>query len=43
MAYYPTRFGDRGSLYWRAHPRRERLAMPFSARDFDGVVFRDAL
>ena len=43
MNYYPTRFGDRGSVYLRAHARRERLAMPFSAEEFDGVVFRDAL
>lgn len=43
MAYYPTRFADRGSLYRRVHARRERLSMPFSALDFDGVVFRDEL
>ena len=43
MAYYPTRFPDRGSLYRAKHARRERLSMPFSAREFDGVVFRDAL
>lgn len=43
MSYYPTRFSDRGSLYWRAHVRRERLSMPFSARDFDRAVFLDEL
>lgn len=43
LAYYPTRFADRGTLYRRAHARRERLSMPFSSRDFDGVVFRDDL
>jgi len=43
MAYYPTRFADRGSLYRATHARRERLSMPFSAREFDGVVFRDEL
>ena len=41
--YYPTRFRDRSSPLREAHPRRERLHLPFSAALFDGVVFRDAL
>jgi len=43
MNYYPTRFADRGTVYASRHARRERLAMPFSAEEFDGVVFRDEL
>ena len=43
MAYYPTRWADRGSIYRRVHPRRERLSMPFAASEFDGVVFRDEI
>ena len=43
MAYYPTRFPDRRSIFRASHARSERLSMPFSVSDFDGVVFRDEL
>lgn len=43
MNYYPTRFPDRGSVFSAAHPRTPRLHLPFSADDFDGVVFADEL
>jgi len=39
--YYPTRFASRACVYRSAHARRERLSLPLSARDFDGVVFAD--
>lgn len=41
--YYPTRFSDRGSVLAAAHARTERLHLPFSAEDFDGVAFADEL
>jgi murein DD-endopeptidase len=41
--YYPTRFPDRGNVYDREHPRRQRLFMPFSTEDFDDAVFYDEL
>ena len=43
MNYYPTRFPDRKSVLDRPHARRERLHLPFSARDFDGIVFADEI
>ena len=43
MNYYPTRFRDRGNPLRERHARRERLHMPFSARLFDGVVYRDEM
>jgi len=39
--YYPTRFPLRPNPYAELHPRAGRLDLPFSARDFDGVVFID--
>jgi len=39
--YYPTRFPLRSGFQTRAFPRRERLYMPFSSRDFAGAVFVD--
>jgi murein DD-endopeptidase MepM/ murein hydrolase activator NlpD len=36
MNYYPLRFAERPRLYQEAHPRRPRLHLPFSSRDFDG-------
>jgi murein DD-endopeptidase MepM/ murein hydrolase activator NlpD len=41
--YYPTRFADRGSVLASVNARSERLHMPFSCDDFDGVVFADEL
>ena len=41
--YYPTRFPHRGNVYREDHPRRERLYLPFLARDFDGAVFVDEM
>lgn len=37
--YYPTRFVERPSLYLTKSERRPRLDLPFSWRDFDGIVF----
>lgn len=41
--YYPTRFPDRRNIEVQEYPRRERLFLPFLARDFDGAVFADDL
>ena len=46
LCYFPTRFdraalGQDFSLYPRAHARAPRLDLPFSWRDYDGVVFPD--
>ena len=41
--YYPTRFPFRPCVQNREYPRRERLYMPFPARDFDGAVFADEI
>jgi len=41
--YYPTRFPVRGCFQAREALRRERIYMPFSARDFDGAVFVDEI
>ena len=43
MNYYPTRFEKRVSPYSQVHPRVGRLDLPFSTKDFDGVVFVDEL
>ncbi len=43
MNYYPTRFERLVSPYSEVHDRRGRLDLPFSAEDFDGVVFVDEL
>lgn len=43
LLYYPTRFGGRASVQRNAFPRRPRLYLPFSQRDFDGAVFADEL
>lgn len=39
--YYPTRFTRSEHPYRSVHPRLPRLDLPFSAADYDGVVFRD--
>lgn len=44
LAYFPTRFdrarlGAGFSLYRAPHPREPRLDLPFSHRDYDGIVF----
>lgn len=39
--YYPTRFSSRISPYRDREARSERLRLPFSAQDFEHVVFRD--
>ena len=39
--YYPTRFSRREHPYREVHPRLPRLDLPFSAADYDGVVFPD--
>ena len=41
--YYPTRFPVRRNPYRDSWVREERLDLPFSAQDFDGVVFADDL
>jgi murein DD-endopeptidase len=41
--YYPTRFSQRVNLYAHEHNRQALLDLPFSADDFDGVVFLDDL
>lgn len=41
--YYPTRFPDRASVLAEVHPRSQRLHLPFSSADFDGVVFADEI
>lgn len=46
LCYFPTRFlrdalGGSFSLYRETFPRESRLDLPFSARDYDGVVFAD--
>ena len=41
--YYPTRFPRRPMLYDKEYARSERIDLPFSARDFDEVVFIDEL
>ncbi|MBW2464522.1 MAG: M23 family metallopeptidase [Deltaproteobacteria bacterium] len=43
MNYYPTRFTSRVRVYEGEHRREPRLDLPFSRRDFDGVVFVDEL
>jgi murein DD-endopeptidase MepM/ murein hydrolase activator NlpD len=44
MNYYPTRFGGPCRLvYAERHPRRPVLDLPFTAADFDGVLFVDDL
>lgn len=47
LAYFPTRFdraalGPDFSLYRERHARASRLDLPFSERDYDGVMFPDA-
>jgi len=39
--YYPTRFHKRVNLYGQEFPRQPLLDLPFSADDFNGVVFLD--
>jgi murein DD-endopeptidase len=44
LVYFPTRFqrarlGESFSLFRVPHPREPRLDLPFSHRDYDGVVF----
>ena len=41
MNYYPTRFTQPVNVYGRAYPRSGRLDLPFSAADFDEVIFLD--
>lgn len=41
LCYFPTRFVERPSLYPTRYPREPRLDLPFSYRDYDGVVFPD--
>lgn len=43
MNYYPTRFAERRNVYTHSYPRSERLDLPFSKAEFDGVVFIDEL
>ncbi|BDS15221.1 M23 family metallopeptidase [Aureispira anguillae] len=43
MNYYPTRFKARYNVYDQAYPRIPCLDLPFSATDFDGIVFLDQL
>lgn len=41
LTYYPTRFDRPPPLYGQPAPRRPHLDLPFSHRDYDGVVFVD--
>lgn len=46
LCYFPTRFdraalGDGFSLYPSPHPRTPRLDLPFSFKDYDGVMYPD--
>ena len=41
--YYPTRFDQYINPYTEAYPRRACLDLPFSAEEFNGVVFLDDL
>jgi len=46
LCYFPTRFaharlGAGFTIYPRPHARSPRLDLPFSHRDYDGVVFID--
>ncbi len=41
--YYPTRFPGSASPYAARAQRRPRLDLPFSAEDFDGIVFADEI
>lgn len=43
LAYFPTRFSDRSSLFGTVAPPSPRLHLPVRAEDFDGVVFADEL
>lgn len=43
MNYYPTRFSKHISPYKENHNRIEILDLPFSANDFDDIVFIDDL
>jgi murein DD-endopeptidase MepM/ murein hydrolase activator NlpD len=43
MNYYPTRFSKHVSVYSTTYLRKPMLDLPFSASDFDGVVFLDDL
>lgn len=43
MNYYPTRFPQRVNLYDETYPREQRLDLPFSSNDFDGLAFVDDL
>ena len=43
MNYYPTRFPERHLPYAEPAARTPRLSLPFSAEDFDGIVFADDL
>lgn len=43
MNYYPTRFELRYNVYDQNYDRRPCLDLPFSATEFDGVVFLDDL
>ncbi len=43
MNYYPTRFSKHVSVYSTTYLRKPMLDLPFSANDFDGVVFLDDL
>jgi len=39
LNYFPTRFDGDHQLYRERHDRRPLLDLPFSDRDFDGVIF----
>ncbi len=41
MNYYPTLFTNKMNLYDQNHGRISVLDLPFSAEDFNGVVFLD--
>ena len=39
LNYFPTRFDGKHFLYPKRHERRPLLDLPFSAEDFDGIIF----
>lgn len=41
MNYYPWRFKNRPSLYETEFPRKSILDLPFSYKDFNGIIFAD--
>ena len=43
MIYYPTRFALKKNLYKENFERKSFLDLPFSSKEFDGVIFLDEI